>query len=487
MDSPKINERQQELDEFLSKQFGINQPVVPSLVEGAQLHSGGDISDAEVFQRIQGSKHRDKFNQLNSGDTTGYPSQSEADLALCNMLAFWTGKNPEQMDRIFRGSGLYRVKWDEWRGEQTYGEKTINAAIRGCKEVYGSKQPTAAGPTDAATHLEKYAVTTEYVSKLENEEFLRPNLIIRQHVVTIIAESGGGKTTFFFWHVAPELAKKGLIVYYIDADSPPSEHRAMKAIADEYGIKFLNPDANQGTSIEGLLFLLKRIADSDADLTDTVFIFDTLKKFADLLQKSSVKEFYVLCRKLAAKGATIVLLAHANKYRDKEGNLVFEGVGDVKSDSDELIFFERRPNQDGGIDVTTVVDTGKGAKVRGIFKPISFKISPDRKVTPYDEALKLPDLTTTGAVKATNDQILMATQEYLVECAEPVIQKELVQQVSAITGASSRRVRNLIVQNSAQKGAGVSLMFAYTKGGRNTFLYEIPQGGVPPGGDASTS
>jgi len=476
MDSPKINERQQELDEFLSKQFGINQPVVPSLVEGAQLHSGGDISDAEVFQRIQGSKHRDKFNKLKSGDITGYDSQSEADLALCIVLAIYTGGNPEQMDRMFRELGLYRGKWDEWRGGQTYGEMTLKKAIRIYEEEHGGSQSTIKGPIDPAKLLEEHEVRKEYVEKLGNEEYLHPNLIIRQHVITIIAESGGGKTTFFYYYIAPLLSKKGLIVYYIDADSPTSEHKVMKDVADEYCFKFINSDANHGTSVEGLIQRLKTIADSEADLTNWVIFIDTLKKMADLLQKNSVKQFYVLCRKLSARGATVVLLGHANKYRDKEGNLVFEGVGDVKSDSDELIFFERRTNQDGSIDVTTVVDTGKGAKVRGIFKPISFKISPDRKVTPYDEALKLPDLTTTGAVKATNDQILMATQEYLVECAEPVIQKELVQQVSAITGASSRRVRNLIVQNSAQKGAGVSLMFAYTKGGRNTFLYEIPQG-----------
>ncbi|MBV5330330.1 MAG: hypothetical protein JZU65_22320, partial [Chlorobium sp.] len=137
---------------------------------------------------------------------------------------------------------------------------------------------------------------------------------------------------------------------------------------------------NQGTSIESLRETLKEIADSDSDLTDWVFFFDTLKKMADLLQKNSVKQFYALCRKLASRGATIVLLGHANKYRDNEDkHLIFEGVGDVKSDSDELIMFERMPNQNGGIDVTTVVDTNKGAKVRGIFEPISFHISPERE------------------------------------------------------------------------------------------------------------
>lgn len=57
-----------------------------------------------------------------------YNSQSEADLALCNALAVRCGSDPVQVDRIFRQSGLYRPKWDEKRGAQTYGQKTVERA-----------------------------------------------------------------------------------------------------------------------------------------------------------------------------------------------------------------------------------------------------------------------------------------------------------------------------------------------------------------------
>lgn len=39
-----------------------------------------------------------------------YGSQSEADLALCNKLAFWTSRDAGQIDAIFRQSKLYRAK-----------------------------------------------------------------------------------------------------------------------------------------------------------------------------------------------------------------------------------------------------------------------------------------------------------------------------------------------------------------------------------------
>ena len=66
-----------------------------------------------------------------------YTSQSEADIALCNLLAFYCQCDTNQMQRIFRRSGLYREKWNERRGEAgTYGEITINRAVADCGNTY---------------------------------------------------------------------------------------------------------------------------------------------------------------------------------------------------------------------------------------------------------------------------------------------------------------------------------------------------------------
>ena len=98
------------------------------------------FSDQEVIDKARNCKSGYLFNILYSGAWQGvYTSQSEADLALCNQLAFWTQKNQEQMDRIFRTSGLMREKWNEKRGEKTYGEITIAKAILNCVEVYQPK------------------------------------------------------------------------------------------------------------------------------------------------------------------------------------------------------------------------------------------------------------------------------------------------------------------------------------------------------------
>lgn len=96
-----------------------------------------DLSDTEVIDKARNCKSGQLFNMLYTGNWQGlYPSQSEADMALCNHLAFWTGRNEQQMDRIFRSSGLYRSKWDRKRGADTYGNMTIARACSSCVECY---------------------------------------------------------------------------------------------------------------------------------------------------------------------------------------------------------------------------------------------------------------------------------------------------------------------------------------------------------------
>lgn len=91
----------------------------------------------EVIQRLRQSRQSHKFDALMRGDTTGYGSQSEADIALCSVIAFWT-QDTNAIDGIFRQSALYRPKWDEKHRTDgaTYGEMTIEKALSENRETY---------------------------------------------------------------------------------------------------------------------------------------------------------------------------------------------------------------------------------------------------------------------------------------------------------------------------------------------------------------
>ncbi len=342
-------------------------------------------------------------------------------------------------------------------------------------------EPSASQKINPVQLLEAFAVSKEYAGRLGKEEFLIPNLLIKGHILVVVAQPGGGKTAFFFRHVAPLLSEKGCKVFYLDCDSPVSDHPQMLEIAERHGFRFLNPDANVGTSIDGLKNTLQQIADGDSDLDGFVFILDTLKKFANLMQKDDVKNFFKLCRKLTARGATVVLLAHANKYRSAEGHLIPEGTGDVRNDSDDLIIFERVKNANDGIDVTTVVDPDRNAKTRGIFHPFSFHISPEREITFYKFPLALGDPGQTAALKTTDEEILEAATAALEEmggCA----QQALVNRVCDLTGAVAKRTRELIVRNSERADLlqKEGRRFWFTVGAHNRYSYSLAAVTRPP-------
>jgi primase-polymerase (primpol)-like protein len=86
-----------------------------------------DLSDDELLNRAMNAENGDKFRRLWNGDTSSYPSHSEARQALANLLAFWTGGDEKRMLRLFRESDLYRDE-DDLRTFENY---EIPTALRG--------------------------------------------------------------------------------------------------------------------------------------------------------------------------------------------------------------------------------------------------------------------------------------------------------------------------------------------------------------------
>ena len=131
------------------------------------------LADEQIICKASANS---KFRALFDGDISEYnDDHSSADLALCNILAFWTGRDSEQIDRIFRMSGLFRDKWlrDDYRSA------TISMAIAACTEVYNprSQQPQTIFDRLGAPNLQtglwnvtNDAVTIEEVSNKRTGE-----------------------------------------------------------------------------------------------------------------------------------------------------------------------------------------------------------------------------------------------------------------------------------------------------------------------------
>jgi hypothetical protein len=128
-----IEARQVQLEDVVKRVFG------SFAAESENGHSTNGttpmpngLTDDEIVNKALSASNGERFARLWSGDTSDYGSHSEADLALCGMLAFWTGGDPDRVDTLFRCSGLYREKWER----SGYRDGTISEALDGKTEFY---------------------------------------------------------------------------------------------------------------------------------------------------------------------------------------------------------------------------------------------------------------------------------------------------------------------------------------------------------------
>ncbi|GAB6061156.1 phage/plasmid primase, P4 family [Desulfonatronum parangueonense] len=163
-----IHDRQAELDSLYQQFFSTN--------GAGSVHSGEDEARATdstvtaeiVMARAMRSKQGPKLQALLQGNDAGHNDDtSAADQAACNILAFHCGHIPDNqaeaiIDEIVRNSGRYRHKWDQPRGEGTYGSLTIREALAKVTDRWtgtGERKPTRA--TGAAELMAMHRITLE--------------------------------------------------------------------------------------------------------------------------------------------------------------------------------------------------------------------------------------------------------------------------------------------------------------------------------------
>ncbi len=97
LNSFDMNECSDALHEVMDKYM-----VIPTADKPTVDAPGSYLTDESVIAKLLSSKNSDKAKELWEGNIPDGKSHSEADMALCSILAFWWGGDAEQMDRIFR-------------------------------------------------------------------------------------------------------------------------------------------------------------------------------------------------------------------------------------------------------------------------------------------------------------------------------------------------------------------------------------------------
>ncbi len=196
------------------------------ILDGNKLHSFlmDTAKDVEIIDKIFKSNNGEKFSELWEGNWSAYPSQSEADMALCSTLYFYT-KDRIWTDKLFRSSKLFREKWDEkhFSDGSTYGGKILDTVCKNNDRNSEEKQEKLS--------REIRVVSISEFLKLElqpRENMLNPWLPT-QGLAMVCGPRGIGKT-YFSMGVAVAVASGGQFlkwtcetpygVLYIDGEMP---------------------------------------------------------------------------------------------------------------------------------------------------------------------------------------------------------------------------------------------------------------------------
>lgn len=130
-----IEERQAQIDALHAQVF----PPALANTEKSGPTPLRSFDDTEIVRRAMSATNGQKFAQLWLNQGHGYVSESEADAALCALLAFWTGPDSARVDALFRQSARMRPKWER----ASYRDKTLELALKG--GTFYTPRPVAAG------------------------------------------------------------------------------------------------------------------------------------------------------------------------------------------------------------------------------------------------------------------------------------------------------------------------------------------------------
>lgn len=137
-----------------------------------------NLSDGDIITLIRKKRSGPKFHSLyDLGDVSTYGNdRNRADQALLNMLAFWTGKNAEQMKRIFLSSKLAEALGRKAGHEDDYLNRSIKTAIESTSQVYDPKGYAAKKQAE-----ELKAIFGENIDDLEGGEHMDNKTEVKTH------------------------------------------------------------------------------------------------------------------------------------------------------------------------------------------------------------------------------------------------------------------------------------------------------------------
>ncbi|MCW5601816.1 AAA family ATPase [Nitrosomonas sp.] len=186
--------------------------------------------------------------------------------------------------------------------------------------------------------LKRFALngqSAEMRKRMLEDKFILGRIAILGQCTVIYAPPGTGKTLLVLALLCKSIERGDIRaedVFYINADDNQRGLTDKTELAEKNGFTILAP-SHHGFNANMLPAILKDQCSNDK-ARGGVIILDTLKKFANLMDKTKGTQFMRCIREFVSHGGSAILLAHTNKHRNDEGGLIYAGTADVVDDTD---------------------------------------------------------------------------------------------------------------------------------------------------------
>ncbi|MFL5735050.1 MAG: AAA family ATPase, partial [Chloroflexia bacterium] len=161
-----VTERRRSVEVLHASVFGERAGRAPQ--PSRRVQTSVAMSDEDVLAKLYRARNAARFQALWGGSDEGYPSPSEADAALCSMIAFYT-QDPAQIERIVRRSARPR---DKWLTHRDYLQRTIARALDNLNEVYSPPRALSAGSGGLVTNPIGDGAVNELISRVNEPDSL---------------------------------------------------------------------------------------------------------------------------------------------------------------------------------------------------------------------------------------------------------------------------------------------------------------------------
>lgn len=239
--------------------------------------------------------------------------------------------------------------WDSFKRTQTdyrvvFAQAQRNGWVNTASKRVGSDTGDFQGAGDATAResvdfsLGAFALNGSSAAmkeKMLQDKYVAGRLAIWGQITFWYAFPNIGKTLLILWLLIDAI-KRGVIdardIYYVNADDNHKGLTYKTELAEHWGFNIIAPGYN-GFKPDRLAAYIGAMINT-GNARGKIIVLDTVKKFADLMDKTRGSKFAETLRQFSMHGGTVIGLAHVNKHRDDSGGVVYSGTTDLVDDCD---------------------------------------------------------------------------------------------------------------------------------------------------------